>query len=166
MKEIWKLVDGFENNYKVSNFGRVYSIRNDIILKLYEDAHGYLRVNLCSNGYRKNARVHRLVAMAFVKNENNYEYVNHIDEKKTNNYDYNLEWCSVEYNNAHGTGRLRASKNTKKRVGQFTLDGKLVREWDGITDATECGYSKSSISACCNSKPHCHTYKGYIWKFI
>lgn len=102
MKEIWKDVISFEGAYKVSNFGRVYSVRNDKILTLYKDKKGYMRVNLSYNGVRKNARVHRLVAQVFILNPNNYEQVNHKDEDKINNIVENLEWCDNTHKTAYG----------------------------------------------------------------
>ena len=33
MKEIWKDIKGYEGKYKVSNYGKIYSVKNDKILK-------------------------------------------------------------------------------------------------------------------------------------
>jgi len=38
--------------------------------------------------------VHRLVALTFVPNPNNFLFVNHIDGDTTNNHADNLEWVS------------------------------------------------------------------------
>ena len=45
--------------------------------------------------------IHRLVALHYVDNPNNYEYVNHIDGNKLNNHYTNLEWCTKSYNAIH-----------------------------------------------------------------
>ena len=39
----------------------------------------------------KRIDVHRLVALHFVNNPNNYYYIKHIDENKLNNYYNNLK---------------------------------------------------------------------------
>lgn len=65
---------------------------------------GYFRVKI--RGKRRN--IHRLLALMFVPNPNNYPMVNHIDGNKKNNSLSNLEWCTVHQNNEHAqrTGLL------------------------------------------------------------
>nr|DAO38314.1 MAG TPA: homing endonuclease [Caudoviricetes sp.] len=102
MQEIWKDIEGYEGLYQVSNFGRVksldrYVLRNEntlfvkgIVLSQLNNR-GYLTVRLCNSGKYKNYFVHRLVANAFIHNDNNYSEINHIDENKHNNHVDNLE---------------------------------------------------------------------------
>ena len=59
---------------------------------------GYPIVNLNANGISKVYKVHRLVAIAFLKNPNNYEMVHHKDENKGNPCLSNLMWCSRRMN--------------------------------------------------------------------
>lgn len=120
-KEIWKDVTGFEEYYLVSNHGRIKSKDRHVntcgknkkiftkrkikgkILKLSIDSAGYKRVDLKNavTGIRKNALVHRLVALEFIKNKNNKPCVNHIDGNKINNHFLNLEWCTHKENMHH-----------------------------------------------------------------
>ena len=44
---------------------------------------------------------HRLVAMAFIPNPNNYDTINHKDFNTQNNCVENLEWCTQKYNNKY-----------------------------------------------------------------
>ena len=45
--------------------------------------------------------VHRLVALLYIENPNNFPVVNHKDGNKQNNNKDNLEWCTVKYNTLH-----------------------------------------------------------------
>lgn len=122
--EEWKDVVGYEGLYRVSNFGRVKSLRRtatngrrsvpERILKTHEVRDGYITVVLYKNKIPKRLSVHRLVATAFLQNKNNYPFVNHKDENKKNNHVENLEWCTREYNMNYGTVGKRISR---KRFG-------------------------------------------------
>lgn len=58
----------------------------------------YFRVTLHKRHKQNYARIHKLVAEAFLPNPNNYEYVNHKDLNKLNNNIDNLEWCTQLHN--------------------------------------------------------------------
>ena len=97
----WETIKGFED-YKVSDFGSVYSLKRDKELKLY-DKKGYWGVYLYNGKIRKFMMIHRLVAITFINNPNNYPQINHKDENTKNNNIENLEWCSAKYNANYGT---------------------------------------------------------------
>ena len=105
MKEIFKDIKNYEGLYQVSNLGRVYSVRNNKILKPKLNKYGYLSVNLKYKGSRVTKSIHRLVGEAFIPNPNDLPQVNHKDEDKTNNCVDNLEWCTAKYNHNYGTCR-------------------------------------------------------------
>lgn len=103
MEEIWKQIeDGYEE-YQVSNFGQIKSLKskNEKILHLDKDRYGYMNVKLCKNGTMKNFKVHRLVAMAFIENPNGFPEINHKDGNKENNFVENLEWVTKSQNIKH-----------------------------------------------------------------
>lgn len=120
MQEIWKdivaKIDNVEYNYighyQISSYGRVRSLKRGThkIIKLNRSKSGYVTIGLSKNGQVTRFYVHRLVALMFLPNPNNFEQVNHKDEDKGNNNVTNLEWCSTKYNNGYGTRGERISK--------------------------------------------------------
>lgn len=59
---------------------------------------------------------------------------------------------------------LDAHPNSKK-VGQFDLNGNLIKAWNSATEACKTlGINPASLSECCNGKRN--KTKGFIWKFI
>ena len=92
--EAFKPIQGYEN-YTISTWGRVYNIKKGQFLIPEIHDKGYLRVDLYDNsGQRKHAKIHRLVAKAFVSNPMNKPHVNHIDGNNQNNSFTNLEWVT------------------------------------------------------------------------
>ena len=84
--EIWKDVKGYEKHYKVSNLGRVKSVKfnKEKVLSKTKLSNGYLKVLLCKNGKSKTKTVHSLVAESFLNHKSNiYIVVDHINNIKT-----------------------------------------------------------------------------------
>ena len=127
MEEIWKEIDGYDGKYFISNLGRVKSFQREKsgkLLALSHDNDGYLLVGLhyAQKGIPdKKAKVHRLVAQAFVPNPNNYPEVNHKDENKENNNANNLEWCTTRYNLTYGH-RLDCAKGENNDKHKLTIN--------------------------------------------
>ena len=177
MSEVWRDIEGYEGLYQVSDQGRVKSLERKVprgngeqtvkerILKPGMDRGGYLIVDLCDGGKRKHFKVHRLVCQAFHDNPENKPCVNHIDENKTNNAASNLEWSTAKENCNHGTRNERVAKVRSKPVGQYTLDGELVKTWVSTMEAErQTGFNQGNISLAANGK-----YKqayGFIWKYV
>ena len=114
MKEIWKDIKDYEGLYKISNKGRVKSLRREVnfsfnrtrIIKekiLIPSTHykGYLYIRLCKNGKVKSIKIHRLVGLMFIKNPENKLQINHKDCNKLNNNVDNLEWNTNSENQKH-----------------------------------------------------------------
>lgn len=194
MNEIWKDIEGYEGYYQVSNLGNVRGVDRicksnkfikGIVLKQQTDKDGYKRIGLKKDGKMKRFAVHRLVAIAFIPNVNNYPCINHKNEDKTNNVVENLEWCTVGYNNHFGTRTKRQSMNTdykriaskidykllakirvektSKKVYQYSLEGNLIREYKSPKECNEYGFISQNVVRCCNHKSYSH--KGYIWSY-
>ena len=92
-----------------SRWGRRASPRK---LALRLDGNGYPQVVLYSHtGEKRNLKVHRLVAEAYLENPENYPEVNHKDEDKCNNSLSNLEWCDSQYNNEQNKSKWYSFTN-------------------------------------------------------
>ena len=176
MTATWKPIPGFEC-YEVSDQGDVrsldhfvqmdmkgtpcISLRPGRMLNPAKDSSGYLGVILSRpDGKRKNCRVHRLVAAAFIPNPQGLPQVNHKDENKLNNAASNLEWCTAKANSAYGTRPSRLST----KVAKYSLEGELLQVYDSMGKAAkDVGCSYTSIIHCC--KGQSKTCRGYIWKY-
>ena len=114
--EEWRDIKGYEGRYLISSLGRVYSHYKKDCLSPGKNPSGYLYVILFKEGKGKPYTVHKLVAVHFISNPNNYKEVNHKDENKENNYVSNLEWCDRKYNCNYGTRNKRTSESMKGKV--------------------------------------------------
>ena len=122
-----KPIDGFPG-YWVNSYGRVWSERSNKWLKSAPNSNGYLGVVLCRDGKQFTKTIHRLVAEAFVPNDDpeHKDTVDHIDNDKTNNRADNSQWLSRADN---------VRKSICKAVMLFdTLSG-TVEQFDSQTEA-------------------------------
>lgn len=144
--EQWKPVPGWEGSYEVSDHGRVRSVlrqtahrsvgtitRQPQMRKASVNKHGYLTVHLSRtvDGKRteKTAKIHRLVALAFLGNPpDDALQVNHKNGDKLCNVVSNLEWVTHSENAAHAVslGLLYTARGTTHRLAK--LDDEKVRQ--------------------------------------
>ena len=157
--------------YEISNEGNIRSknynkTKNTKPIKPF--GKNYLMIALYKNNKKQYRYIHRLVAESFVANINNYKIVNHINGNKKDNRASNLEWCTCKHN-IREAFRLGLSKNKKgvgngrsKKVKQFTLDNKFIREWESMRLA-EQHLNIKHIHECCAGKRK--TAGGYKWQY-
>ena len=155
LNEEWRDIKCYEGLYKVSNYGRVKSTKNNIILKNIVSK-GYFQVSLHNKG-RKNFKVHRLVGLIFIPNPKKLLEINHIDGNKLNNRIDNLEWCTRQENQIHA---YETELQKAVKVKQFDLNGNLVRQYKSLRQATQIT-KIAHLSECCNNKRK--TAGGFIW---
>ena len=172
--EIWLSIEGYEGLYEVSNMGRVKSLRDgygnprEKILKQAKMKNGYLYVQIWKDRKVKNCKVHRLVAIAFIPNPNNYPTVNHNNEIKTDNRVSNLCWMNLSQQQRHGTCQQRRVEKLSKQVYQYDKNGVLIKIWKSTIECGRQGFYQGNISKCCRNcfnREGNNVYKGYIWSY-
>jgi hypothetical protein len=164
--EIWKDVNGFEDQYQISNLGKVRSkprilIRSNghkqtvsgRVLKTFMNAKGYEFAVFQIGNKTKNFAVHRLVAIHFIDNPQNKYAVNHINGIKTDNNFGNLEWVTKSENELHARKNgLKCTKGEKASKAILTeKDVKLIRAtcpyYSEYQLAVKYGVSRSCIAS-------------------
>lgn len=184
IKEMWVDIEGYENKYQISNYGRVKSLYfingrtkkyREKILSFGYNLQGYRFVRLSKNGKSsKNLYIHKLVARHFLQNPNNYIVVNHINGIKIDNRVENLEWCTQKHNIQQSfkngqqkptwEGKTGIENPNSKKVRQYDLEDNFIKQWDCLRDVQrELKIFAISISRCC--KGNQETAGGYKWRY-
>lgn len=88
------------------------------------------------DGRTTTARVHRLVAEAYIPNPDNLPVINHINGIKNDNRVENLEWSSVAQNTQHGYDYLGVLSAQSKPIRLY-IDGKRYSDYQSITRMCE-----------------------------
>lgn len=172
--EVWKDIDGYEGLYQVSNFGRVKSLMfiNNIVRKHREKFVSLnitkkrrCLVHLYKEGKRKAVLVHRLVALAFIENPNNYPQINHKDGNPKNNTVENLEWCNASYNAKH------AYNNKLNNLLEYNISNmkKIIRNDGKIFDNAYMASKELNVSVCSIRdclKGRIKTCKGFKFDYL
>jgi len=177
MNEIWKDINGFEGYYQVSNLGNIKSLqRKDIcgraihekILKQQLDKDGYPRITLRLNGKRFNSKhIHRLVAEAFIENNDSTLQVNHKDLNKLNNSIENLEWVTGKENMQHAYDNGVINITTPSKIGVMKIKKRIKcietnTIYNSIRDAAnELKLNEASISNSMNPRQRIKHVNGY-----
>jgi len=113
--EMWLPIKGFDK-YQVSTKGRVRSAITGNIIKTCKNG-GYDQVHISDNNNKSKTRKnHRLMAIAFIPNDENKPVADHIDRNKSNNNLLNIRWGSISENNMNKT---KQSNNTTGAVGVY-----------------------------------------------
>lgn len=171
--EIWKDVVGYEGLYVVSNLSRVASLprqgRKGKIRKPSLSTHGYPCLFMTNGDKHEKAFLHRIVAMAWIPNPNNYPQVDHIDGCRTNPSIDNLRWCTSSMNLNYILARLNKSaskiKDKSKSLEVVCIkDGKIVKIYSHLSATSEDGHLISSVHKCLKGrKKHHH---GMSWMYL
>lgn len=176
MQETWKDITGYEGMYRISNFGRVCSLRrkNPLTMKTFINNSGYECVIFRVNGRSKTHTVHRLVAREFCEGYSEDLVVNHKDANKLNNHFTNLEWVTQKENihdmikrGTHSVKEAHAVAHKKRRrpVIQYSKEGKELRRFPSAREASKfVNIHENCVSRVCRGERKYTA--GYIWKYV
>lgn len=134
--EKWRPVVGWERYYRVSNYGRVYSLHQTgrLVTGMPMDG-GYRVLKLRDKERRGHVAVHCLVLEAFKGPRPSQSHEGcHNDGSPSNNHIDNLRWDTAEANQAD---RIRHGTSLRGTAIEHVLTPELVREirTTGRTDA-------------------------------
>jgi hypothetical protein len=197
MKEIWEDINGYEGMYQVSSLGRVKGLRRFRKTSHLNGANNgytqkeaiksqkklkpnktknlsscYLQVTLCKDGKPKLFSIHRLVAEAFIPNQENKPYVNHIDGNRENNIVSNLEWTTNRENQMHAVFEIKNGLNAKSVIALNKKTNIKELEFTSMTEASKWLLKSNKtkditcltgIIKCC--KGRIPSYLGYLWRY-
>lgn len=138
---------GFEGYYKINKLGQIYGVKSKKILRVFDNS-GYDSVDLYIDGNKKKKKIHRLLALQYLDNLENYSQVDHIDRNPKNNDLSNLRWCDGTlncrnrcsvYNQMGCISEYQRKKGTyyvakyfidfKKRKGRGSYDRNICQKW-------------------------------------
>lgn len=187
--ERWVVAPGFDGYYEVSDIGRVRSLDRIVvdkggrrkrflkgaIMQPHKDKDGYLIVHFRYKGEDyPNIKLHRLVAKAFIPNDDNLPYINHKDFDRSNNKVSNLEWCTAQQNNVYSRkfGRIRnwtagkfGKDNKQSRLLlMYDLQGNYIRSFFGAREAAEFLGMKTYVNIYMHLAGKRKNAYGHLWK--
>ncbi len=134
LDEEWRPAVGFEGYYDVSNLGRVRTVERVVsnatgtrvvksrIRACTDVRRGYKGVLLSKENKLTCARVHRLVARAFIPNPKNLETVDHINSDVTDNRAVNLRWASIQDNLRYMVEKGSSAIQRPRRAKRLTIE--------------------------------------------
>tara|TARA_R110000796_G_scaffold52792_1_gene124326 strand:- start:67 stop:519 length:453 start_codon:yes stop_codon:yes gene_type:complete len=121
-------------NYLIYEDGRVWSKKSNIFMKLHTTKLGYKRIGLWSNSNQDLIYAHRLVAEAFLPNDDNKKYVDHIDRDKNNNHVSNLRWVT-HLENMNNKGEYKTNTSGHKYISRYNNSWRFQKTFNGIKDS-------------------------------
>lgn len=189
--EIWIDIPGFEGLHKISNLARVKSVKKTVYcpsINKYNsygerlfiqrlNANGYYDCVLSKDSKARPYCIHRLMALAWISNPENYPVIHHKNHDKLDNRIENLEWTTRKNNSslAADNGKYN-TKVTKEKIvyHKYTtedvpdfyhqvedLENEVwldIKDFEGFYQVSNCGRirSKTRIS---NSSKSGKSYK-------
>lgn len=140
-------IKGYEGLYAITSCGKVWSYRKQKFLAPnINKKNGYMSVILSVNKKQKRFYIHRLVAEAFIPNQDNLPQINHKDENKKNNCVNNLEWTNAKENINYGSRSLKQGMTR----GSIVVCLNNNQEYYSTHEAArQLNLSQSNVQRCC-----------------
>ena len=162
MREEWKCIEG-AIGIEISNKGNI-RYADGKLKKTDKDSEGYLRTSIRINGKQERARIHRLVAKAFIPNPYKKPFVNHKNGNKADNRVNNLEWCTERENAllAYMNGQYCINKRYEAIIAIELATGQTAFFRSQSDAAKYIGISDSEVNKVLKGKRNSsHGYKFY-----
>lgn len=184
--EEWKNIEWYWWRYKINKEWVVVSLH-----KFWEEKivwvvanSWYKVVDLSIEWIKKRFLTHRLVALHFIPNPNNYPIVLHLDNNPLNCHMDNLKWWTLSDNSRQMYKEWRWNNYFKENhpkpnkwkfwsnhprartVKQYDLDWTFIKEWwSAIEAGNELNINRKNIISCCRKvKHHSRAWK-YRWEY-
>jgi hypothetical protein len=127
MNEEMKEIPGYSGRYSITVDGRIMDNKRNKWLKLGLHRGGYTMATLDDGVKSRFRTVHRLVAITYIPNPNNYPYVCHREESHpSNNHVSNLFWGTPHMNSVDMSRKGRAKNNNTKLLDSQVL---IIRQY-------------------------------------
>lgn len=155
-------LEGLEK-YRLTKCGKLYSYyMNKWLRPRICNGYKIVELNNTKLGKRRCYSLHRLIAITFIKNPNNYDIVDHINEDKLDNRIENLQWTTQKHN-VNKCGKKTSHERKVIKLDKETLEE--LETYDSITDAAKSiDKTRRAIQLVLNGKNK--TAGGYKWKYV
>lgn len=148
-----KDINKYEGIYKVTEDGRIYSVKRNKFLKHRvitnknnrSKEHVQCAINLYKDGKRKSYLIHRLVALAYIPNSENKPDINHKDGNPLNNNVDNLEWCTKSENMQHAIKNGLVDYYTEKQILIRSNNGKKMGRINSMKSRRKFTFTEAEL---------------------
>jgi len=134
-------------NYLIYEDGRIWSKNIRPCFLKGSSSNRYKEVKLYrEDGSYKIFKLHRLLALHYIPNPNNYPQVDHIDRDKSNNHISNLRWVDasmnqqntgIPRNNTSGIKNISYDKSQNRYIYKKTIRGtRNIKYFKSLEEAT------------------------------
>nr|DAG32081.1 MAG TPA: homing endonuclease [Caudoviricetes sp.] len=135
----WHKIDFiFNGRFSINEQGEVINNLTRHIISPYITNKGYYAIDLNCDGKRQKWLLHRLVALMFVPNPNNYPIVMHLDNNRLNHSINNLKWGTYSDNNKQAVREKRMIVPTPDNRKEYIILNENTKDYvicNGIKEA-------------------------------